>query len=101
MSYTEKDYRNYVDKLNNIREMDWVKFQLDLNKQPNFWSILEYGTSIRKDKRSSHEERLSKMIRWLLDPNETHQLGNIFAVRFLELINKEYDYHSSQNKQIK
>src|SRR5690625_2092981 len=101
MTYTEKDCQGYVEKLKNIRKMNWVKFQLSLNKQPNFWSILEYGTSIRKDNRSSHEEHLSKMIRWLLDPNETHKLGNIFAVRFLELMNKKYDYHSSQNKQIK
>src|SRR5690625_2256409 len=100
MTYQLEDYKTYIKKLKKIQEIDWVNFQLSLNERPNFWSIIEYGDKIKKNKRSSHEERMSEMIRWLLDPNETHQLGNIFAVRFLELFGKTYAYSPHKNKQI-
>lgn len=99
--YTEEDYKNYVEKLRKIKEIDWVNFQLSLNKRPNFWSIIEYGEMKKANNRSSHEERLSKMIRWLLDPNETHELGNIFATRILDLVNQSYPYRLAKNKEVK
>lgn len=45
---------------------------------PNFWSIIEYG-------KNSYETRYSRMIRWLLDPMETHNQGNFFANKLIEL----------------
>lgn len=99
--YTEEDYKSYVEKLRKIEQIDWINFQLSLNKRPNFWSIIEYGEMIKANNRSSHEERLSKMIRWLLDPNETHELGNTFASRILDLVNQSYPYRLAKNKQVK
>jgi len=94
------DYNTYIEKLRKIEEIDWVKFELSLNERPNFWSIIEYGEKVKKGGRSSHEERMSRMIRWLMDPNETHHLGNIFIVQLLKLINVKYPYSPYENKQI-
>lgn len=101
MTYTEKEYTNYVETLKNIQKIDWVKFHLALIERPNYWSIIEYGETKKANKRSYHEERMSKMIRWLLDPNGTHELGNAFAVRFLELVNQPYTYNPLKNRQTK
>ena len=38
----------------------------------NIWRIIEYG-------KKSYETRYSRMLRWLLDPNENHHFGNKFA----------------------
>lgn len=47
----------------------------------NIWRIIEYG-------KKSYETRYSRMLRWLLDPNENHHFGNKFAKA---LINKDVD----------
>jgi hypothetical protein len=40
--------------------------------RPNNWRIVEYGND-------SYEIRYSKYLRWLLDPKETHNVGDFFA----------------------
>lgn len=61
--------------------------KISSNITPNFWEIIEYGTTIDRAGRSAHETRYSRMIKWLLDPNENHNLKHMFA---RELIKKAY-----------
>ena len=48
-----------------------------LRPVPNFWDIVDYGAS-------AGETRYSKMVGWLLDPQEDHGLGTFFASRFVQ-----------------
>ena len=101
MTYHIADYKNYLAKLKKFQEIGWVKRYLYLKKRPNFWTITEYGRVESPKDRSAHETRISKMIRWLLDANESHQLGNIFAKQLIKLIGGNYTYSSHKNTQIK
>lgn len=94
MTYGEKDYKNYLEKVREFRELGWVQNHLHLLRKPNFWTILEYGRGGQE--RSAHETRMSRMFRWLLDANETHGLGNIFAHKLLEF-NNEYQQNEHQH----
>jgi len=101
MTYNSKDYQNYVEKIEKFKTLDWVKNHLHFKEKPNFWTILEYGEYRGSQERSAHETRSSRMIRWLMDANETHNLGNIFAHKLLQLIGVDYEYHPHKNKSIK
>src|SRR5690625_4728544 len=101
MTYTLTDYQNFLDKVQDIQALDWVKNHLHLKEKPNFWTILEYGEYRGSQERSAHETRSSRMIRWLMDANETHHLGNIFAQKLLQLIGVDYEYSPDRNKLIK
>lgn len=104
MGYDVKFYKEYLEKVKGFREIAWVRNYIELKKKPNFWTILEYGESVNKDeKKSSYEIRMSRMIRWLLDANENHNLGNLFAYEFLKLIDEKftYKYSSQKNHHIK
>lgn len=101
MTTKNEFYENYLEKLNNFRNVNWVKNHMALSKKPNFWTIIEYGEDAGPNKKSSHEIRYSKMLRWLLDANENHQLGNIFAHKLMKLIDVDYSYSPSKNKAIK
>ncbi len=101
MTYHAKDYKKYIKKLQDFKKIDWIKNHLDLIKKPNFWTILEYGESKGSQDRSAHETRSSRMLRWLVDANETHNLGNIFAHKLIELIGGDYPFHPEKNKAIK
>lgn len=48
-----------------------------LDPLPNFWDIIDYGDQ-------AGEIRYSKMIGWLLNPQENHGLGTAFAQRFVD-----------------
>ncbi|MGM8212223.1 PD-(D/E)XK nuclease family protein [Virgibacillus sp. W0430] len=100
MTYQLKDYKNYLKKLEMIKEYDWVQKFLELKEKPNFWTIIEYGRVKSSQERSAHETRYSKMIRWLLDPNETHNLGNIFAHKILDLVAGELKHDPDKNKAV-
>lgn len=103
MSYTLEFRKEYLNKVNKFKEINWVKNHMELEKKPNFWSIIEYGKIISSKQRSSHETRSSKMLRWILDANENHNLGNIFAYKLMKKIDKniDYDYSLKRNKHIK
>lgn len=91
----------YLGKLKKIQEeKNWFKHYLHLNKKPNVWTIIEYGIVENAKQRSAHEVKISKMIRWLMDPNETHQLGNIFAQKFVDLLGGQYTYSPERNNAI-
>lgn len=100
MTYQLENYKVYLGKLKIFREYEWVQKFLELKEKPNFWTIIEYGRVKNSQERSAHETRYSKMIRWLLDPNETHNLGNIFAHKLLGLIGSDYKYNPDKNKAI-
>src|SRR5699024_8449032 len=97
MSYTKKDYEKYLEIVKDFNEEKWVQHQLLLQEKPNVWFILEYG----EKSVSTHEERTSRMFRWLLDPNETHNLGNIFAHKLFRLIGVDYTYQLGRNAEVK
>lgn len=59
----------YVEDL---KREDWVIQHLRHQDHPSFWSIIEYS-------KNSYEIRYSRMLRWLLDPWETHGWGTRFA----------------------
>lgn len=101
MTYHAEDYKTYLEKLLDFKKIDWIKNHLQLMKKPNFWTILEYGESKGSQDRSAHETRSSRMIRWLVDANETHNLGNIFAHKLVELIGGYYSFEPGKNKAIK
>jgi len=57
-----------------------------LDPIPNFWDIVAYS-SVSSDGRSvNYETEYTKMLRWLLDPRASHQLGTLFADAFLALV---------------
>lgn len=101
MNYTLKDYENYLEKLKKFNGLDWVKNYLELKAKPNFWTIIEYGRYVSSKDRSAHETRMSKMIRWMMDPNENHNLGNVFAYKLISLLGKDYEYCLDKNEEIK
>ena len=98
--YKTEDYQNYHEKLQTIKQFGWVKNHLHLKEMPNFWTILEFGEKKEYGKRSAHEIRTSRMIRWLVDANETHQLGNVFAHEMMQFIGVDYAYNPNENKRI-
>lgn len=99
--YNEQDFTAYLAKLERFKEISWVSNQLKLMKKPNFWTILEYGDTKGNNKRSAHEIRYSKMLRWLIDANETHYLGNLFAQKLMNVIGEKYMFDAGKNKAIK
>lgn len=83
--------KKFIESIQNINSKntelnDYVE-KLIANTSPNFWEIIEYGSTIDKSNRSAHEVRYSRMIKWLLDPHENHNLKHTFA---RELIKKAY-----------
>ena len=58
---------------NLLNDVDFDKLDLGL-KNPNIFSILRI---------SKNEIRHSNFLCWLLDPNQSHGLGDIFLKRFL------------------
>lgn len=100
MAYRKADYENYLAKLTTIKNIPWIKNHLYLKKKPNFWTILEYGEGKSSRDRSAHETRSSRMLRWLIDANETHNLGNIFAQKLIQQLGGNYDYDPHKNKAI-
>ncbi len=96
-----ENYKSYFEKLKQVNELGWVKNHLELMKKPNFWTIIEYGRYESSNEKSAHETRMSKMIRWMLDPNENHKLGNAFAYKILKSINQDYEYCGEKSKAIK
>lgn len=100
MTYQLTDYQAYLQKIEQIKKYDWVQKFLELKEKPNFWTIIEYGRMRNTQERSAHETRYSKMLRWLLDPNETHNLGNIFAHKLLERIGVQLNYHPNKKKAV-
>lgn len=95
------NYKNYLEKLKEINELSWVRNYLDLKVKPNFWTIIEYGKCESSKDKSAHETRMSKMIRWMMDPNENHDLGNVFAYKLMALLGEDYDYFPGENKDVK
>lgn len=68
---TIDDLKNKYDKL--LKDEDFDRLDLGL-KNPNIFSILQI---------SKTEIRHSNFLSWLLDPNQSHKLGDIFLKRFL------------------
>ena len=67
----EKNIKQLYDEL--LKDEDFDKLDLGL-KNPNIFQILRI---------SKNEIRHSNFLSWLLDPNESHKLGDIFLKRFL------------------
>lgn len=101
MTYQAEEYKKYIEKLQELKEIAWVNNHLELMKKPNFWTIVEFGEHRGTQDKSAHERRSSKMLRWLMDANETHGLGNAFAYKLLNLIGVNYTFNPSKNKDIK
>jgi len=66
-----EELKSQYDKL--LKNEDFDKLDLGL-KNPNIFQILRI---------SKNEIRHSNFLSWLLDPNESHKLGDIFLKRFL------------------
>lgn len=101
MKYILGDYENYLEKLKEFSELNWVKNYLELKVKPNFWTIIEYGRYDSSRDKSAHETRMSKMIRWMMDPNENHELANVFAYKLMNFLGEDYEYFPEKNKEIK
>lgn len=114
MKYDHKFYENYMEKLKELNGVDWVasniKLKKKLEEKPNFWTIIQYGKGEKEEQdnnlfntKSSHETRSAKMFNWLLDPNENHNLGNIFAYEIIRKvdINAAYKKGLAKNNLIK
>jgi len=56
-----------------LNDIDFDKIELELRK-PNIFQILKISRT---------EIRHSNFLAWILDPNESHGLGNIFLIKFL------------------
>ena len=65
------ELKSLYDKL--LKDEDFDKLDLGL-KNPNIFQILRI---------TKNEIRHSNFLSWLLDPNESHKLGDIFLKRFL------------------
>lgn len=100
MKNKEPNYERYLEKLEGLSQVDWVKNYLDLKEKPNFWTIIEYGQEAKPGQKSSHEIRYSKMLRWMFDANENHSLGNVFAYKLLNRIFPEANYQLDVNENI-
>lgn len=91
--------KDYVDLIESIRvENPNLKKYVDklvIESVPNFLEIIEYGNTKDRNMRSAHEIRYSRFIRWLLDPDENHNLGHLFirellkSVEDIDISNKE------------
>jgi hypothetical protein len=68
---TEEQLKNKYDSL--LKDTDFDRLELGL-KNPNIFQILRI---------SNNEIRHSNFLIWLLSPNESHGLGDIFLKRFL------------------
>jgi len=66
-----EELKSHYDNL--LKDEDFDKLDLGL-KNPNIFQILRI---------SKNEIRHSNFLSWLLDPNESHKLGDIFLKRFL------------------
>lgn len=66
-----QELKNKYDEL--LKDEDFDRLDLGL-KNPNIFSILQI---------SKTEIRHSNFLSWLLDPNQSHKLGDIFLKRFL------------------
>ena len=66
-----KELKHSYDYL--LKDEDFDKLDLGL-KNPNIFQILSI---------SKNEIRHSNFLSWLLDPNQSHKLGDIFLKRFL------------------
>ena len=71
MEYSISDLKSHYDSL--LKDESFDKLDLGL-KNPNIFDILKI---------SRNEIRHSNFLSWLLDPNQTHKLGDIFLKRFL------------------
>tara|TARA_B100000780_G_scaffold256043_1_gene204981 strand:- start:82 stop:1284 length:1203 start_codon:yes stop_codon:yes gene_type:complete len=71
MKMDRTSLKSHYDKL--LKDEDFDKLDLGL-KNPNIFQILRI---------SKNEIRHSNFLSWLLDPNESHKLGDIFLKRFL------------------
>ena len=69
-----EELKSHYDKL--LKDEDFDKLDLGL-KNPNIFQILRI---------SKNEIRHSNFLSWLLDPNESHKLGDIFLKRFLRKV---------------
>lgn len=91
-----KDYVNLIEtiRVGNPNLKKYVD-KLVIESVPNFWEIIEYGNTKDRNMRSAHEIRYSRFIRWLLDPDENHNLGHLFirellkSVEDIDISNKE------------
>ena len=68
------DLRDLYDDL--LKDPDFDRLDLEL-KNPNIFQILRI---------SNNEIRHSNFLSWLLDPNQSHKLGDVFLKRFLREI---------------
>ena len=59
-----------------VSDPDFDRLELGL-KKPNIFDVLKVETN---------EVRHSNFVAWLLDPNGSHKLGNIFLKRFLRQV---------------
>ena len=78
---TEPEIREKYRAL--LADPDFDKIELEL-RTPNIFQILNISRA---------EIRHSNFLAWLLDPNETHGLGNLFLIKFLRELttSKELD----------
>ena len=67
----KEELKSHYDKL--LKDEDFDKLDLGL-KNPNIFQILRI---------TKNEIRHSNFLSWLLNPNESHKLGDIFLKRFL------------------
>lgn len=75
----EKRSGDLFEKLDAVMRQRWMQDLMRGERyRPNFWSIIEYGSQ-------SYETRYSRMLRWLLDPNENHGLGRFFMLGIVGL----------------
>lgn len=73
----EPDFRELYKRL--LEDPNFEKLETELQK-PNIFSILGIGRA---------EIRHSNFLAWLLDPNESHGLGNRFLIRILQDLSTE------------
>lgn len=74
MADNKKDEKDYLELYKNLlNDPNFDKLETEL-KKPNIFSILGIGES---------EIRHSNFLSWLLDPNESHELGNRFLIKIL------------------
>ena len=74
ISLSLDDLREFYDDL--LKDPDFDRLDLEL-KNPNIFQILRI---------SNNEIRHSNFLSWLLDPNQSHKLGDVFLKRFLREI---------------
>ena len=70
----EIDIKILYDKL--LKDEDFDKIDLEL-KNPNIFQILNI---------SKNEIRHSNFLSWLLEPNGSHKIGDVFLKRFLSIL---------------